>query len=1053
MRSILLILLLLVPLTFPIIDLTAQAQSNPILEERGRDFERWSLPNGNERMVLGIPMWVENNGQFVKWYWDQDADTYTLANGRIGVEIFKSNGSARYWDSQITKFQEVPNPLFDPECDNIGGGCDPPTISEPIPPRVNAETWQVDYFATGVWNPIPLDFSDASFSIVETRDSLSLQITKTWANNVSVILLFSIGDGLPLKHTLTITSGLAVRAGSDEWRVWQIWDGIDADTIEDEEGIAPIVSREKTIRSDETVFNFYKEGKLRISEDQRGARHAIKSITTDPLTNSAKFLFENATMLSVRGGQSFVIDPETFTDATPSMDFQVRTDSTIADACGSTTFSKTNSTTFRAHVPDADLSEGCDREIVRWATTSIPDNAIITDTVLKYDLVSIVNLTAIAVEVRAIANDPDTSTAANLWTDAGDGTIYVAALSETAGDNISQDLGASADVDVQSNLAVDWFAISGLATDETRHHSGANTHTINDQGGTSPTPAPTLEVTYTLPELNIEVVANDGTTALSPALVIIGNRSGLFSNITSTTGWANFTGMTDADTVTIQVIYQNAKVNQTSSNFTITSAGDTLQAYAVSVYNSSSLSYHTQTNRASISPTNTLVQAYNSSARRSIFLTGSHTTAEYLYVNTNMFDGLTAVTAEGWVYGYSDALATNSAFISPQGNPIILHFRGPGFYTNLSNGTAAYLAWGTTPTYGVWHHLVGTWDGSTKRTYVDRVETNSVGWDGGGLGLTTASVRLEIGQKFNDGQDAFRGNIGPIRIYNRALSSAEITNNYRGQITTSGLLGWWEMSEGSGLNVLDYSGNGEHMFITNVSATNDNLYNTSVPIALAQEIFISSPSDLGPLIGNGTWTSVNATWEGINVNSNSSTFAFTADSQDQAFTLNVTRDSGGNILMGRENTTLTNYNFFTANNTMVMNMTDGSGGQVTRLLFLTDTYVRPDRRQLNNTGTVDDPGGMVSLTQFTDSYVIGGTGETQLFYFFTPTGGGGEGGGGVVPFLNILVPQIQIPDLDIAGTPINPLIIIVGVVILIGLLAVLVRPKSSKGSGGGRRIQ
>jgi hypothetical protein len=63
----------------------------------------------------------------------------------------------------------------------------------------------------------------------------------------------------------------------------------------------------------------------------------------------------------------------------------------------------------------------------------------------------------------------------------------------------------------------------------------------------------------------------------------------------------------------------------------------------------------------------------------------------------------------------------------------------------------------------------------------------------------------------------FDGQIDDVRVYNRTLSEAEITDLYNGkEVSTEGLVGWWAMNEGEngtctgGADVCDLSGNANH---------------------------------------------------------------------------------------------------------------------------------------------------------------------------------------------------------------------------------------------------
>lgn len=108
------------------------------------------------------------------------------------------------------------------------------------------------------------------------------------------------------------------------------------------------------------------------------------------------------------------------------------------------------------------------------------------------------------------------------------------------------------------------------------------------------------------------------------------------------------------------------------------------------------------------------------------------------------------------------------------------------FYTGASGGLIFYISDGTgfslSPDAGTgiwdnkWHHITGTFDGSTVRLFVDGAEV------GGG-----ASTGLEIGYNLPSGNDIFigkfneacsfdfNGQIDEVRIWNKALTPREIT--------------------------------------------------------------------------------------------------------------------------------------------------------------------------------------------------------------------------------------------------------------------------------------
>ena len=79
----------------------------------------------------------------------------------------------------------------------------------------------------------------------------------------------------------------------------------------------------------------------------------------------------------------------------------------------------------------------------------------------------------------------------------------------------------------------------------------------------------------------------------------------------------------------------------------------------------------------------------------------------------------------------------------------------------------------TPPTTGIWHHVAGTYDGETIRLYVDGAEKASRAVSGQ---LQVSTTPLYIGNKPLSSYpgDRFKGIIDEVRIYNRALTGAEI---------------------------------------------------------------------------------------------------------------------------------------------------------------------------------------------------------------------------------------------------------------------------------------
>jgi hypothetical protein len=85
---------------------------------------------------------------------------------------------------------------------------------------------------------------------------------------------------------------------------------------------------------------------------------------------------------------------------------------------------------------------------------------------------------------------------------------------------------------------------------------------------------------------------------------------------------------------------------------------------------------------------------------------------------------------------------------------------------------------------GDWAYITATFDGTNKNLYVNGVLDASVA----ASCIFTNSGPLTIGQNANNGQDNYVGLINGVRLYNRALSSSEVSQLYAVESTESSFL-------------------------------------------------------------------------------------------------------------------------------------------------------------------------------------------------------------------------------------------------------------------------
>lgn len=91
----------------------------------------------------------------------------------------------------------------------------------------------------------------------------------------------------------------------------------------------------------------------------------------------------------------------------------------------------------------------------------------------------------------------------------------------------------------------------------------------------------------------------------------------------------------------------------------------------------------------------------------------------------------------------------------------------------LGNSWGRNFASDTSLVAGNWYHIVATYDGTNKKMYINGSWDKTVASTGN---ISGNSYQFNIGQRNSD--DYFNGIIDEVRIYNRALTQAEVTALY-----------------------------------------------------------------------------------------------------------------------------------------------------------------------------------------------------------------------------------------------------------------------------------
>ncbi len=149
---------------------------------------------------------------------------------------------------------------------------------------------------------------------------------------------------------------------------------------------------------------------------------------------------------------------------------------------------------------------------------------------------------------------------------------------------------------------------------------------------------------------------------------------------------------------------------------------------------------------------------------------------------------LSVFTCEAWIKVNTSPASNTVQAIVTQTYPGVNSRINYSFGFNGVNGSGAYdgkinggfydggwrLTPGFTPTVGVWYHTAITYNGSTIIQYLDGVSQSTLSYAGTPTGSGSSSF---IMRRWDD-PNYLDGVLPMLKLYNRALSAAEIKQNY-----------------------------------------------------------------------------------------------------------------------------------------------------------------------------------------------------------------------------------------------------------------------------------
>ena len=157
-------------------------------------------------------------------------------------------------------------------------------------------------------------------------------------------------------------------------------------------------------------------------------------------------------------------------------------------------------------------------------------------------------------------------------------------------------------------------------------------------------------------------------------------------------------------------------------------------------------------------------------------------TNDYIEHDANFIDGINAYTMSIWVN--PDAVGNNWRGLikmgdNSSGNSAGLYLAGQVGGT-ANDGKIAFTTYGnnlissTIPTEGNWIHICGTYDGGTRRLYLDGVQ---IATDTATINLTGTSKEFIIGAA-SPTSEYFDGSISNFKLYDTALTAEEVKTLY-----------------------------------------------------------------------------------------------------------------------------------------------------------------------------------------------------------------------------------------------------------------------------------
>jgi titin len=437
---------------------------------RGEDYSIENMPNNFKKWTGGLPTYIEDyNGDYVPYLVQEDASM---------VQVETEDGSF-VWDKSACAISFYRNGY----------------IEEGEQPVIGSDSFVIHGALNGTdnWNQLSaINGATCQTEVIEDGNDVEVRGTKHVDGQGTFVIRYIKAEGADLKTQLEVTN-LNPAWNNHKLAVIEtlhVPDNVKlGDTVYNvEANNGTFVGRTWIQNHGAEIVNIsdninYEIG---LGWDQLWGINVVYE------DNTSKLVFDYSNQNNIiLPGETLILDP-TFSSSSNTFAITL-TDSTNDDDCADFVSAASGSTVSVRTYRTFDSSD-CIVSTIEWDTSSIPDNANITDTRFKFEVSSCSTFCS-TVDIVAMSAQPSVTANSTNFSNVRNGATYSNANHLTVATNYDLDLGTTADSNVQSNLLDDWFAV-GLDPDAYLETSNAY---ISSVPLTSATPNPTLEIVYSTP--------------------------------------------------------------------------------------------------------------------------------------------------------------------------------------------------------------------------------------------------------------------------------------------------------------------------------------------------------------------------------------------------------------------------------------------------------------------------------------------------------------------------------------------------------------------------